>query len=143
MAKHPCMAFLLASNRASTIHPAICSVTGSERLERTKKLSCWHILSVSVAVFALVVSAVVMVANVTYYLNEDHMLERLRFFLLPLSSTGWNIDQSLNFSAKHGLAISKIRRLPTIQGLVKRSVVGSLEDIPASISAATRCALGN
>jgi len=51
-------------------------VTGSERLERTKKLSCWHILSVSVAVFALVVSAVVMVANVTYYLNEDHMLER-------------------------------------------------------------------
>jgi len=47
-----------------------------ERFERTKKLSCWHILSVSVAVFALVVSAVVMVANVTYYLNEDHMLER-------------------------------------------------------------------
>merc|ERR1719495_2037059 len=47
-----------------------------DSLERTKKLSCWHILSVSVAVFALVVSAVVMVANVTYYLNEDHMLER-------------------------------------------------------------------
>lgn len=45
-------------------------------LERTKKLSCWHILSVSVAVFALVVSAVILVANVTYYLNEDHMLER-------------------------------------------------------------------
>ena len=47
-----------------------------DSLERTKKLSCWHILSVSVAVFALVVSAVILVANVTYYLNEDHMLER-------------------------------------------------------------------
>jgi len=48
----------------------------SDRLERTKKVSCWHILSVTVAVFALVVSAFLMVANVTYYLNEDHMLER-------------------------------------------------------------------
>ena len=48
----------------------------ADALERTKKLSCWHILSVSVAVFALVVSAVILVANVTYYLNEDHMLER-------------------------------------------------------------------
>jgi len=46
------------------------------KVERTRKLSCWHILSVSVGVFALVVSAVILVANVTYYLNEDHMLER-------------------------------------------------------------------
>ena len=46
------------------------------QVERTRKLSCWHILSVSVGVFALVVSAVILVANVTYYLNEDHMLER-------------------------------------------------------------------
>ena len=46
------------------------------------------------------------------------------------------------FPAKLDLAISHVRGLPMAQGWVSR-LVGSLKDIPASKSAATRCPLGS
>merc|ERR1712142_599723 len=44
-------------------------------IERTKKLSCWHILSVTSAVVSMVLASMLLIANVTYYINEDHMVE--------------------------------------------------------------------
>ena len=65
--------------------------------------------------------------------------------LLMTSSTALASEAHLaefEFPAKHDLAISHVRGLPMAQGWVSR-LVGSLKDIPASKSAATRCTLGS
>ena len=47
-----------------------------QTIERTKKLSCWHILSVTMAIIATILAAMLLITNVTYYINEDHMVEQ-------------------------------------------------------------------